>query len=1086
MRMHKGIVWRVAAMGIAGVSACLAIRGAYADAEPVRGRVGGMYYTPTSRTPQFPFRAFWQVNASADRGSGSDATPSTNLLNANELASLPSDAFRRTAYLCDGGKTVAYELAFSNLTPGADYLLEFYLNEPYQANWRTQKVRINGENVKDANGDDQIFNPTDLGGGAAKVVGKLAFTNVTAQANGTISFSFPLANDQPVLNVATLSGTNLPTAAALELKMSGEAAGTLSWTATRDTLAYYVESRTGDGDWTVLAALDSSIKTLAVSPAANVRTQYRVVSSNGLGTVTSAVRTYLKDAPRVRYALNIGETSAACGWFMPANAALVSPYRKMSISSGLSITGLDGPYLDLEALYRTYGYQIGYDGKNRIALVFSNLTANAEYEVCLHAVEPWSAATNERNARQVNILTNGVLAGAWPITKACGYVPRTAVYTNLTACADGDGRIEIALAKDAQDAVLCGIEVLARADEPMSADVPELRLVEFADGIHVVPETRHAQFTYEIQCRDSEDGTVTTLAMAAPAFGMLDRTAPAGATRWYRARGIFRGETGSWSPWKAGRRAGRSLSDALRVNFTANWASETPDGWVSDEPFRVGHEESSFRDSAKPFPAVPQNAVPEQAPDAIYQTQLFSDQGGGSTVSYRFAFPGLDPQQTYRMRFHLFESYFTSVSNRMFHVAFNNAREDALADIDPFDVCGGIKIPGVIERELRPGPDGVIRMMVMRGRENPVLRGVEFVPTKSSPFGAGRLAVMRDADDTAPRNANEAFVCERDLTSFAWTAADVVGAGDRPRILAHARLYAPVAGDYAFATTATGTYNLWVDGQVVPLSGVVSLAGGPHDIYVEHLPSGGVAAELTWSAAGVALPPLSSCLMAAPEVLSYPSGWHFMQIGAAQSPAFLRATSVAGTNWLMAASGQDMWGGTDCATFLYHETGKGPFECSFRVTERSGPILSVNTRFGIAVRASLASRDMSGFVFYGGVDGSAGGTARGYADVIPNDGTFNLANPFTAESHGFLMSPPYRLKMARERMGANDRYILTYTSDDGTESFAKTQTIVHVENAYVGPCAISHLSAGTSLVHYGFDELTFTDKSVKGILFIFR
>ena len=267
---------------------------------------------------------------------------------------------------------------------------------------------------------------------------------------------------------------------------------------------------------------------------------------------------------------------------------------------------------------------------------------------------------------------------------------------------------------------------------------------------------------------------------------------------------------------------------------------------------------------------------------------------------------------------------------------------------------------------------------------------------------------------------------------------------------------------------------------------VVSLAGGPHDIYVEHLPSGGVAAELTWSAAGVALPPLSSCLMAAPEVLSYPSGWHFMQIGAAQSPAFLRATSVAGTNWLMAASGQDMWGGTDCATFLYHETGKGPFECSFRVTERSGPILSVNTRFGIAVRSSLVSRDTGGFVFYGGVDGSPWGTARGYADVIPNDGTFNLANPFTAESHGFLMSPPYRLKMARERMGANDRYILTYTSDDGTESFAKTQTIVHVENAYVGPCAISHLSAGTSLVHYGFDELTFTDKSVKGVQIIFR
>ena len=87
------------------------------------------------------------MNESANRGSGSGATPSTSRLDADELATLPSDAFKRTAYLCDGGKTVAYELSFSGLTPGADYLLEFYLNEPWQLNTRAQKVQINGEMV---------------------------------------------------------------------------------------------------------------------------------------------------------------------------------------------------------------------------------------------------------------------------------------------------------------------------------------------------------------------------------------------------------------------------------------------------------------------------------------------------------------------------------------------------------------------------------------------------------------------------------------------------------------------------------------------------------------------------------------------------------------------------------------------------------------------------------------------------------------------------------------------------------------------------------------------------------------------------
>ena len=76
--------------------------------------------------------------------------------------------------------------------------------------------------------------------------------------------------------------------------------------------------------------------------------------------------------------------------------------------------------------------------------------------------------------------------------------------------------------------------------------------------------------------------------------------------------------------------------------------------------------------------------------------------------------------------------------------------------------------------------------------------------------------------------------------------------------------------------------------------------------------------------------------------------------------------------------------------------------------------------------------------------------------------------------------------MTRERAGANDRYVLTYSLEDGTCLNAVTQTIAHVENAYVGPCCLSHHTAGTSLVHYGFDELTFTDKSVKGVQIIFR
>ena len=62
MRMRNEMSGRALVAGIIGAVACMVATGAYADAEPVRGRVAGMYYTLTTRTPQFPFLALWQVN----------------------------------------------------------------------------------------------------------------------------------------------------------------------------------------------------------------------------------------------------------------------------------------------------------------------------------------------------------------------------------------------------------------------------------------------------------------------------------------------------------------------------------------------------------------------------------------------------------------------------------------------------------------------------------------------------------------------------------------------------------------------------------------------------------------------------------------------------------------------------------------------------------------------------------------------------------------------------------------------------------------------------------------------------------------
>lgn len=1058
---------------MAAVAACLAGMSFADGAEPVRGRVGGMYWTPTTQTPTFPFLALWQVNPLMTDGSSNGA--STERLDPADVASMPADAFAKTGYVCNSGPTVSYEFEFSNLTPYADYLLEFYLSEPWKKNARSQKIQINGVNVKDSGGvNDLVVDPTELGGDAIYVAGKIAFTNVTAQADGTISFMFPSNKQRPVLNVATLAGTNMPTA--VDSLSYDEDSRTLSWDAARDTLAYYVQGRAQGGAWTSLGALatNTPVCELTIPLSASDVKEFRVVSSNGLGSVIGSVLP-LDARRRVLYALNLGETSDACGWFMPANEAVVTPYVQKT--SSVAVTGLDEGYENLEGIYSTYAIQRESD---QLSLSFSNLTANAEYDVRLHSFEPSSAATSETYARDAHILTNGVDAGLWAITASSGYAPGTAVWTNLSVRADANGVMTVGLSKNRQDSVLCAVEVFARDDEPMSADVPDMTLVPFAEGVRIVPETRHAQFTYEIQYKDSENGETSTLATDASALGVLDLSVPANATRWYRVRGGFNGQKSAWTAWRSASRSGRSLFASLRINFTVDYSNMTPEGWLSDAPFRVGPATATLVDASS-FPAITQEAVVDQAPDTIYQTQVQIR----NAETYQFAIPGFDPSQTYRMRLHLCESYHTISGKRYFDLAVNGACPNDFLGIDAFAIGGGQGVPGVLEHDVKPGPDGVLRLTVVKGGDNPVLRGVEFLAATETSFGAGRLAVMRDADDTAAGNEGETFVTERDMSAFTWTAQDVVDAGANPRVLAHAKFYVPADGAYSFSATPTGTFNLWIDGQPAQL-GSVSLKCGIHDIYAEHLPSGSAAAELDWSAAAFPeLLPFSSYLVRDDSRVSYPDGWHFIQIGTAQSPAFLRATSADGASWLMGASGNDMWGSNDHATFLYKAAGRKAFDCSCRVTGIGGPFLASSTRIGFAVRSSLSSRAADSFVLYFGVDGTFTGTMRAYGDATP-DSSFSIGYLWNWTSDTHLREPPFRLRLTRELMGANDRYVLTYESDDGSWTRSATNDVPHVSNVYVGPCSISHSSAGTALVNYSFEDLEFTDTTPNGLIIFVR
>lgn len=1069
-----------------------------APAEPVFGRVFGMYCLnkEAGQTPVFPFRAQWQVNPSSTKTSGSNASPDTSNLSAEDLASLPTNAFTRTGYVHTNEQEDNEFDVFNvlNLTPGATYRMDVYLNEPWDDCGRAQYVCINDENVKNASGADVKLIPFEDCGGKTKV-GKFSY-DVVAKADGTLSFAFPRASNQSVLNVVTLAGTNGPAAVTAPMfKSNGKTNEVeLHWPLSRDAFAYYVQQQMDGGAWETVAETTETNVVLTLPAKATQKLDYRVVSSNGLGVAEGTVVSY-GIRRRARYAVGLGLTAPA-GRFVPADAVLTSCVMP-DLTKVAAPFGVEGQYAADRDVYMNYAW--GVD--NKMAFAFSNLTANAAYAFRIHFIEG-SGTADTNQTRLIDVSTNGALAQmSYDALAACGYRKYGVGYLDMTSAADANGTLTLAFTNTAGSTFTglsaCAVEVFAREEEPFASEVPALVVTAFAEGARIVPETRHAQNVYEIRYVDYVDAATvpaetvegTCLVTNVPVAGFFDFDVPETGTRWYRVRAVAEdGAHSAWSPWTGAARGGRAFSAALRVNFTED-DIQPPDGWVNDRPFRAGHV-GAFTQSPKSTNAfeVPQNVIPDQAPDLVYLTGIV---GLSATETdkqtYRFVFPGFDSARTYRLRLHLVENYFDTIGKRTFRLAVNRLARDEWRGIDSLKLANGVtNCPSVFEATVTPALDGTIRMDILREKENPTLRGVEFIPVESEgeTFGPGRVAFLRDAGANAIAGSNETCVAEADADPLAWswTATNVpADAGDQPRILAHGRFYAPQTDLYTAEVTkdADGTFDLWVDGQVFAVNTAVELAVGSHDVYMSYRPANraSCAAKLTWRTASGSLPRA----LRTDVSLAYPDGWHFAQIGPHAAPAFLQRTTSGA--WKMAASGNDMWGGTDCATFLYHAAGRGTFDCSFRVTGLGGTHTS-HTRLGVMVRSSLESAKADAFMLYAGLNGDRK-YLRAYQDADPGDGTFNIVKGFDVAA-GACTNFPFTVRAVRTREGVNDRFVLSFTAADGTLVHAETQDVARAANVYVGPVAVAHEYIGKALTHYEFADLEFEDTTPRALVIIVR
>uniref|UniRef100_UPI003BEEC776 malectin domain-containing carbohydrate-binding protein n=1 Tax=Burkholderia arboris TaxID=488730 RepID=UPI003BEEC776 len=104
------------------------------------------------------------------------------------------------------------------------------------------------------------------------------------------------------------------------------------------------------------------------------------------------------------------------------------------------------------------------------------------------------------------------------------------------------------------------------------------------------------------------------------------------------------------------------------------------------------------------------------APDAVYQTELFGD--------FIYTKGGLTPGQTYLIRLHESENYWTASGQRKFNVSANG--ETKLVDYDIIGTTGGQNIAVAPEFYATADKNGQIELQFTTGSANlPKVDGVE-------------------------------------------------------------------------------------------------------------------------------------------------------------------------------------------------------------------------------------------------------------------------------------------------------------------------------------------------------------------------
>ena len=1012
-------------------------------------------------TVQFPWRDYT-----------AQTKPSCNTTTMNSMTIPPSSTEFEEPFVWPWADSAIYKKigyrngnitnTFSNLTAGDTYRAEYHCAENWyqEAGKRIYSLYVNNA-LKYANLDSWVV------GGNTRMKAFVMAYDAVANGSGQISFSLVKVIDQPIFSGFAILGRELPSSLSFGTEFARDGStGTLTWGA-RDALAYYVQSAPSrEGPWTTILR-DQTAKHLAVTPGAANTVYYRIVASNGVGTVKSAVRCSKREKYTV-YAVNCGYDVNRYGRFAPEDY-LVSGAMGNREDNLFGVTPSISSEVDhsvpLEIAKSAKWYMQG----SEVEYGFRNLNPAKTYDVRIYCGESLFSVPNNR---VFSMRVNGLIAvsGIDALAKA-GARHVLAEYVSQGQTPDANGVMTLSFESEKSNLEISAIEIV----ENDSAHVPLVPVIHGAFackcGTYVAIGSGTGELTYEIRRRPSAGGEYETLVTDLADNAWLDAGVTEGFVYSVRATDAD-GATGDWSADTAITPVGAGPQSFLGISpHDVTYSNENGSYVPYKQYLRSG---TSLNEGAQQVYS--HGIVLDPAPSGIYSRIIYKNVA-------EFNFTNLYPSASYRVRLQALESYYTQAGKRVTSGVYANEKQIWGAFDAYREVAKGV-FP--IEAVVKATPDGKINFFTTQKTDNIDFCTVElFLLDGSTEGGVARAVRSGSANDPT-------------WTQGVVSTLELAGVPDGTPATGNEFIWdtmisVPADGAYTFDVEQGGDYALWIDDDVcleahggASTNATVTLALGAHHLRARYVQGTGAASvAVKWAGPGFARRSIASSSFTKSRTTDLSQDkWRRAEINTAHEGDLYKIGQTADGSdiWRMTSSADGFWGTREKSHFVFREVKSREFEA--RVRLRNIPDRAPSSTVALTLRTGLT--EFGGDYVRQMICGVSNPGQDTRWHVGPQGADFTVANPNITNNVRWDVKVPMWMRVRKWREGGRDLAEFSYSlaEENPTWTVSVTNELTATRPIYVGVEASPYTTE--RLVTYEFDHFELDVPPPPGMLIILK